>query len=106
MIKKIIGQWVVPLFLKIFKNVIHDQLSHYLEKYLSSLLCGFWKAHSSQPVLFKLLQTWQEELDKYGFMGTIVNIEYYTIYYIFYHTKYWYKDKRIFNCSLTRSHNW
>ena len=50
-----------PLFSKIFEKVIYDQLSQYLEKYLSSLLCGFWKARSSQHALFKLLQAWPEE---------------------------------------------
>ena len=60
---------VLPLFSKIFEKVIYDQLSQYLEKYLNSLL---WKAHSSQHALFKLLQAWQEELDKSGFVGTIL----------------------------------
>ena len=63
---------VLPLFSKIFEKVIYDQLSQYLEKYLNSLLCVFRKAHSSQHALFKLLQTWQEELDKSGFVGTIL----------------------------------
>ena len=63
---------VPPLFSKIFEKVIYEQLSQYLEKYLNSLLCGFRKAHSSQHALFKLLQAWQEELDKSGFVGTIL----------------------------------
>ena len=29
-------------------------------------------AHSTWDVLFKLLQAWQEELDKGGFVGTIL----------------------------------
>ena len=48
------------------------QLRIVLDKYLNSLLCGFRKAHSSQHALFKLLQAWQEELDKSGFVGTII----------------------------------
>ena len=63
---------VLPLFSKIFEKVIYDRLSQYLEKYLNSLLCGFRKAHSPQHALFKLLQTWQEELDKSGFVGKIL----------------------------------
>ena len=43
-----------------------------MEKHLSSLLRGFWKALFSQQVMFKLLQAWQEELDKSGFAGTIL----------------------------------
>ena len=63
---------VPPLISKIFEKVIYDQLSQYLDKYLNSLLCGFRKAHSSQHALFKLLQVWQEEIDKSGFEGTIL----------------------------------
>ena len=63
---------VLPLFSKAFQKVIYDQLSQYLDKYLNSLLCGFRKAYSSQHAQFKLLQTWQEELDKSGFVGTIL----------------------------------
>ena len=63
---------VLPLLSKVFEKVFYDQLSQYLDKYLNSLLCGFRKAHSSQHALFKLLQAWQEELDKSGFVGTIL----------------------------------
>ena len=34
---------VLLLLSKIFKKVISDQLSQYLDKYLNSLLCGFRK---------------------------------------------------------------
>ena len=63
---------MLPLIFKIFEPIIHDQLSEYLEKYLNSILCGFRKPHSTQHALFKLLQPWQEELDKGGFVGTIL----------------------------------
>ena len=63
---------VLPLLPKVFERLLYDQLSEYLEKYLSTLLYGFRKAHSTQHVLFKLLQRWQEELDKSDFIGTIL----------------------------------
>ena len=64
---------VLPLISKIFERIIHDQLSEYLEKYLRSILCGFRKVHSTQQhALFKLLQAWQEEVDKGRFVGTIL----------------------------------
>ena len=47
---------------KVFERLLYDQLSEYLEKFLNTLLCGFKKAHFTQPALFKLLQKWQEEL--------------------------------------------
>ena len=63
---------VLPLISKIFERIIYDQLSEYLEKYLNSILCGFRKTHTTQHALFKLLQVWQEEIDKSGFVGTIL----------------------------------
>ena len=57
---------------KIFERVSYDQRSEYLEKYLNSILCRFRKAHSTQHALFKLLQAWQEGLDKGFFVGTIL----------------------------------
>ena len=62
---------VLLLISKIFEWIILDQLSEYLEKYLNNT-CGFRKAHSTQHALFKLLQAWEEELDKGGFVGTIL----------------------------------
>ena len=63
---------VLPLLSKVSEKFIYNQLSQYLDKYLNSLLCGFREAHSSQHALFKLLQAWQEELDKSGFVETIL----------------------------------
>ena len=62
----------MPLLSKVFERLLYDQLSEYLEKYLNTLLCGFRNSHSIQHALFKLLQGWQEELGKSGFVGTIL----------------------------------
>ena len=51
---------------------MYDQLYIYMNIFLNELLCGFRKAHSTQHVLFKLLQTWQKEQDYWGFTGTII----------------------------------
>ena len=59
-------------FSKVFEKVIFDQLYNYMHKFLNSLLCGFWKAHSTQHALFRLLKVWQKELDQCGFVGTIL----------------------------------
>ena len=46
-------------------------MSEYTESFLNHILCGFRKAHSTQHALFKLLQSWQKELDNGVFAGTI-----------------------------------
>ena len=69
---------VLPLLSKVFKillyhlTLLYNQLSESLEKYLSTLLCAFRKAHFTQHALLKLLQAWQEELDKFGFASAIL----------------------------------
>ena len=42
------------------------------EQFLNSILYGFHKAHNTQHPLFKLLHSWQRELDSGGFVGTIL----------------------------------
>ena len=49
-----------------------NQLYIYMNNFLNELLCGFYKAHSTQHALFKLLQAWQKELDNSGFIETIL----------------------------------
>ena len=63
---------VMPLLSKVFERLLYDQLSEYLEKYLNTLLCGLREAHSTQYAFVKSLQAWEEELDKSGFVGTIL----------------------------------
>ena len=63
---------VLPLLSKIFERVIYNQLGEYMDLFLNKLLCGFRKAHSTQHALFKLLHSWQKELDNAGFIGTIL----------------------------------
>ena len=43
-----------------------------MENVLNQLLCGFRNAHLTQPALFRLVQSCQNELDLPGFAGTIL----------------------------------
>ena len=71
--RKTTDQWVYYLYYeKSLKKLLYDQLREHLQKYLYILLCGFQKGHSTQNVLFKLLQAWLEELEKSGFVGIIL----------------------------------
>ena len=78
---------VLPLLSKVFEKVIYDQLYEYLKNFLSELLCGFRKAHSTELALFRLLQKWQGELDSGGYVGTILMDlpkAYITVYHMIY----------------------
>ena len=62
---------ILLLLSKVFEKLIYKQLSNYIESFLSSILCGFRKTHNTQHALFKLLHSWQKELDQ-GFVGTVL----------------------------------
>ena len=50
---------VLPWLSKVFGKIIYDQIYEYMENFLNKLLCVFQHTHSTQHVLFKLLQKWQ-----------------------------------------------
>ena len=57
---------VLSLLSKVFENFYE-----YLINYLSDLFCGFCKAHSTQHVLSRLIQSLKKELDNSGLVGTV-----------------------------------
>ena len=61
---------ILPLLSKVLEKVMYIQLYDYMENFLNQLLCGFREAHSTQHALFRLIQSWQKELDQSGFQGT------------------------------------
>ena len=63
---------ILPLLSKVYERVIYEQTSYYFEPFFNEILCGFRKAHSTQHVLFKLLTSWQNPLDRCGFVGSIL----------------------------------
>ena len=63
---------VLPLLSKVFEKIMYDQLYEYAETFLSKLLCGFRKAHSTQHAFFRLLKKLLRKLDSSGIVGTIL----------------------------------
>ena len=61
---------ILPLLLKVYEKLLYNRLSDYVENIFNVILCGFRKAHSTQHALFKLLQSWQKELDEKGMVAT------------------------------------
>ena len=55
-----------------FERLIYNQLSEYTESFLNHILYGFRKAHSTQPAILKLLQSWQKELGNGGFVSAVL----------------------------------
>ena len=63
---------ILPVLSKVYENIIYNQLSDYSESFLNNMLCCFQKAHSTKHALFKILRSWQQDLDNGGFIGTIL----------------------------------
>ena len=63
---------ILPLLSKVYERVIYEQTSYYFEPFFNEILCGFRKAHSTQHALCKLLTSWQNSLDRDGFVGSIL----------------------------------
>ena len=55
-----------------YEKLHYSRLSDYGENIFNVILCGFRKAHSTQHALFKLLQSWQKELDEKGMVATVL----------------------------------
>ena len=55
---------VLPAVSKVFKRLLHKQMSLHVEKYLSPYLCGYRKGFSTQQALLSLLERWKNVLEK------------------------------------------
>ena len=49
---------------KVFERLIYNQFNEYIEPFLSKLLTGFRKNHNTQHSLLRMLENFQEALDK------------------------------------------
>ena len=63
---------ILPLLSKVYEKLLYNRLSDYVENIFNVILCGFRKAHNTQHTLFKLLQSWQKELDEKSMVATVL----------------------------------
>ena len=63
---------ILPSVSKIFERNMFDQISGYIEKYLSPYLCGFRKGYSTQHSLIIMLEKWRKALDKGKLAGALL----------------------------------
>ena len=53
---------ILPFISKIFERDIFDQISLYIDSYLSPFLCGFRKGYSTQYCLTFMLERWKKSI--------------------------------------------
>ena len=63
---------ILPFLSKVYEKLLYNRLSDHVENIFNIILCGFRKAYSTQHALFKLLQSWQKELDEKSMMATVL----------------------------------
>ena len=63
---------ILPLLSKVYEKSLYNRQSDLVENIFNVILCEFQKEHSTQHALFKLLQSWQHELDEKGMVVTVL----------------------------------
>ena len=62
---------VLSVVSKVFEKIMHDQISQYINSFLTPYLCGYRKAFSTQQVLLSLIEKWKIVLDSKGYGGAV-----------------------------------
>ena len=57
---------------KLIERILHNQISYYIDQYLSKFLCGYRKGYNSQHALIIMLEKSRTLLDNKGFSGAIL----------------------------------
>ena len=55
---------ILPTVSKVYERNMYKDIEHYMQKYLSSKLCGFRKGYSTQYALIAMIEKWKKALDK------------------------------------------
>ena len=63
---------LIPIVSKLFERNMFDQISSYIEKFLSPYLFGYRKGHSTEQCLIIMTETWKTSLNKKGAAGAIL----------------------------------
>ena len=63
---------ILPSLSKIFERNMYDQISGYVDKYLSPFLCGFRKGFSTQQCLILMLERWKKAMDSGKLAGALL----------------------------------
>ena len=63
---------LIPIISKLFERKMFDQISYYIEVYLSPYLFGYRKGHSTEQCLTIMIEGWKKALDNRGAAGAIL----------------------------------
>ena len=63
---------LLPIISKVFERIMLNQITAYMNEYLSPHLCGYRKGFSTQTVLFSLIEKWKQILDDKGYGAAVL----------------------------------
>ena len=63
---------LIPIISKLFDSNMFDQLSAYINKFLSPYLFGYRKGHITEQCFMVMIESWRKALDRNGAAGGIL----------------------------------
>ena len=63
---------LLPIISKIFERIMLNQVTAYMNEYLSPHLCGYRKGFSMQTILSSLTEKWKQVLDSKGYGAAVL----------------------------------
>ena len=63
---------LTPIISKLFEKGMYDQISSYMDKYLSPYLFGYRKNHSTEQCLTIMIEFWKKALDSKSITGAVL----------------------------------
>ena len=62
---------LLPIISKVFQRIMLNQITAYMDEYLSPHLCGYRKGFSTQTALSSLIEKWKQILDDKGYGAAV-----------------------------------
>ena len=63
---------LTPIVSKLFERVMFDEISLYIDKFLSAYLFGFRKGHNTEQCLIAMVELWRKALDNKHSAGAVL----------------------------------
>ena len=63
---------LIPTLSKVFEKEMYEQISNYVDNFLSPFLFGYRKGHSTEQCLMIMIETWKKALDEHKVAGAVL----------------------------------
>ena len=63
---------LLNIFAKIYEKVLHENLTNYVDTFLSKFISAYRKSYSSNHVLIRLTESWKKSIDQKKFVSAVL----------------------------------